>query len=79
MKASIRANRTNHFLWIGSDSWGAKVYPVRNQEYAAVNTITVLPHRTNLEGMFNKITSDIHYIFSLQMYTLLLFAKNNST
>lgn len=52
LQASIRANRTNHFLWIGSDSWGAKVYPVRNQEYAAVNTITVLPHRTNLEGIY---------------------------
>lgn len=50
LQASIRANKTGHFYWIGSDSWGAKVYPVREQEYAAVNTITILPYRTNLEG-----------------------------
>lgn len=50
LQATIRANKTNHFYFIGSDSWGAKVYPVRDQEFAAVNTITVLPHRTNLDG-----------------------------
>ncbi|XP_059609665.1 metabotropic glutamate receptor 4 [Phlebotomus argentipes] len=48
LQATIRANRTGHFYFIASDSWGAKVYPVRDQEFAAVNTITVLPHRTNL-------------------------------
>ncbi|GAB0098135.1 Metabotropic glutamate receptor [Sergentomyia squamirostris] len=50
LQATIRANRTSHFYFIASDSWGAKVYPVRDQEFAAVNTITVLPHRTNLVG-----------------------------
>lgn len=50
LQATIRANRTNYFYFIGSDSWGAKVHPVRDQEFAAVNTITVLPHRTNLDG-----------------------------
>ncbi|XP_037037755.1 metabotropic glutamate receptor 8-like, partial [Bradysia coprophila] len=48
--ASIRANKTGHFYWVGSDSWGAKVHPVRDHEYAAVNAITVLPHRTSLVG-----------------------------
>ncbi|CAD7094167.1 unnamed protein product [Hermetia illucens] len=50
LQASVRANRTGYFYWIASDSWGAKVHPVRDQEEAAVNTITVLPHRTNLDG-----------------------------
>lgn len=50
LQATIRANRTGHFYFIASDSWGAKVYPVRDQEFAAVNTITVLPSRTNLAG-----------------------------
>lgn len=50
MQASIRANKTGHFIWLGSDSWGAKSHPVRDQEFAAVNAITVLPQRTNLEG-----------------------------
>uniref|UniRef100_A0A1B0CRB2 Putative metabotropic glutamate receptor n=1 Tax=Lutzomyia longipalpis TaxID=7200 RepID=A0A1B0CRB2_LUTLO len=50
LQATIRANRTGHFYFIASDSWGAKMYPVRDQEFAAVNTITVLPHRTSLTG-----------------------------
>ena len=50
LRASIRANKTGHFYWIASDSWGAKSYPVRDQEFAAVNTITVLPHRKESAG-----------------------------
>lgn len=52
LQASIRANKTGHFLWIGSDSWGAKMYPVRDQEWAAEGAITILPHRTAIEGTF---------------------------
>jgi len=50
LKASIRANKTGYFYWIASDSWGAKSYPVREQEFAAVNSITVLPHRKESVG-----------------------------
>lgn len=50
LQASIRANKTGHFIFVASDSWGAKSHPVRDQEFAAVNTITVLPQRTNLDG-----------------------------
>ncbi|XP_071054565.1 metabotropic glutamate receptor 4-like isoform X2 [Onthophagus taurus] len=49
LQASIRANKTGHFLWIGSDSWGAKVHPVRDQEFAAEGAITILPHRTAIK------------------------------
>ncbi|XP_066584649.1 metabotropic glutamate receptor 7-like isoform X2 [Prorops nasuta] len=50
LQATVRANRTGHFLWVGSDSWGAKVYPVRDQEFAAEGAITILPYRTALKG-----------------------------
>ncbi|XP_076762369.1 metabotropic glutamate receptor 4 isoform X3 [Xylocopa sonorina] len=50
LQATVRANRTGHFMWIGSDSWGAKVYPVRDQEFAAEGAITILPYRTSLQG-----------------------------
>ncbi|XP_046405665.1 metabotropic glutamate receptor 6 [Ischnura elegans] len=50
LQATIRANKTGHFWWIGSDSWGAKVYPVRDQEWAAEGAITILPRRTALAG-----------------------------
>ncbi|KAF4532507.1 hypothetical protein B566_EDAN007622, partial [Ephemera danica] len=53
LQATVRANKTGHFLWFGSDSWGAKVYPVRDQEWAAEGAITILPRRTALEG-FDK-------------------------
>ncbi|KAK9889155.1 hypothetical protein WA026_004429 [Henosepilachna vigintioctopunctata] len=49
LKATIRANRTGYFLWIGSDSWGAKVHPVRDQESAAEGAITILPHRNAIK------------------------------
>lgn len=51
LHATIRANKTEHFLWIGSDSWGAKVHPVRDQEWAAVGAITILPHRNAIKGI----------------------------
>lgn len=60
LAASVRANKTGYFIWIGSDSWGAKVYPVRDQEFAAVNAITVLPHRTSLTGNMTQM-NDISY------------------
>lgn len=50
LRASIRLNKTQHFYWIASDSWGAKSYPVRDQEFAAVNAITILPHRVSQTG-----------------------------
>ena len=28
LAASMRAETVGHFLWIGSDSWGAKIHPV---------------------------------------------------
>lgn len=63
LQASIRANKTGHFIWVGSDSWGAKSHPVRDQEFAAVNTITVLPQRTNLEGKFSTFTLLLSLLF----------------
>lgn len=69
--ASIRANRTGHFYWIGSDSWGAKVHPVRDHEYAAVNAITVLPHRTNLNG--NNCIQFWRFLNDLEIFLLGFF------
>ncbi|XP_039310156.1 metabotropic glutamate receptor 8 isoform X2 [Solenopsis invicta] len=49
LQATVRANRTGHFMWVGSDSWGAKVHPVRDQEFAAEGAITILPYRNALK------------------------------
>ncbi|KAF5294721.1 hypothetical protein FQA39_LY00205 [Lamprigera yunnana] len=57
LQATIRANRTGHFLWIGSDSWGAKVHPVRDQEWAAEGAITILPHRNPIQAFDEYYTS----------------------
>ncbi|XP_047741499.1 metabotropic glutamate receptor 8, partial [Hyalella azteca] len=48
--AVTKAGKIGHFLWIGSDSWGAKSYPVKEQEVAAEGAITILPKRTALKG-----------------------------
>lgn len=50
LQATVRANRTGHFMWVGSDSWGAKVHPVRDQEFAAEGAITILPFGNSLRG-----------------------------
>ncbi|XP_015120349.1 metabotropic glutamate receptor 2 [Diachasma alloeum] len=55
LQATIRANMTGHFMWVGSDSWGAKVHPVRDQEFAAESAITILPFRNRLDDF------DVYY------------------
>ena len=41
---------TEHFYWLASDSWGAKLAPVEHQEWAAEGAVTILPQRTVLKG-----------------------------
>ncbi|XP_013778093.1 metabotropic glutamate receptor 8-like [Limulus polyphemus] len=53
LAATIEVNMMGHFLWIGSDSWGAKAHPVRNQEVVAEGAITILPKRNEITN-FNK-------------------------
>lgn len=50
LAATMRLNKTGQFLWVGSDSWGAKLHPVRDQEFAAEGAITILPKRSSLAG-----------------------------
>ncbi len=50
LSATVRRGKTGFFYWIGSDSWGAKIHPVRHQEWAAEGAITILPKRSSLEG-----------------------------
>ncbi|XP_043471687.1 metabotropic glutamate receptor 7-like isoform X1 [Leptopilina heterotoma] len=58
LHATIKANRTGHFMWIGSDSWGAKAHPVKEQEFAAEGAITILPFKNSLEG-FDKYYNNL--------------------
>lgn len=51
LNASKRADQLGHFLWIGSDSWGAKNSPIHGLEDAAVGAITILPKRATISGM----------------------------
>lgn len=50
LNASKRAEQVGHFLWIGSDSWGAKNSPIHQLEDAAVGAITILPKRATISG-----------------------------
>lgn len=50
LQTSRKLHHEGHFVWVGSDSWGAKSHPVRNLETAAEGAITVLPQRTALPG-----------------------------
>ncbi|XP_071192993.1 metabotropic glutamate receptor 7 isoform X3 [Salvelinus alpinus] len=57
LNASKRADQVGHFLWIGSDSWGAKNSPVHQLEEAAVGAVTILPKRATIAGFDAYFTS----------------------
>lgn len=48
-----------HFLWIGSDSWGAKYSPIHGLEDAAEGAITILPKRATINGMIILLCSTV--------------------
>ncbi|XP_016391287.1 metabotropic glutamate receptor 7-like, partial [Sinocyclocheilus rhinocerous] len=48
LNASKRADQVGHFLWIGSDSWGAKNSPIQGLEDAAIGAVTILPKRATI-------------------------------
>ncbi|KFM79256.1 Metabotropic glutamate receptor 4, partial [Stegodyphus mimosarum] len=49
---AVRRNRvpSERFVWIGSDGWGAKTYPVEGNEMQAAGAITILPKRYPVKG-----------------------------
>jgi len=51
LEAAKRANLTGHFLFVGSDSWGAKISPILDQEDVAEGAVTILPKRASIDGM----------------------------
>ncbi|XP_036388522.1 metabotropic glutamate receptor 7-like [Megalops cyprinoides] len=57
LNATKRASKVGHFLWIGSDSWGAKQSPIHQLEEAAVGAVTILPKRATIEGFDAYFTS----------------------
>lgn len=50
LQAAKRANLTGHFLFVGSDSWGAKSSPIQDQEDVAEGAVTILPKRASIDG-----------------------------
>lgn len=55
LQAAKRANLTGHFLFVGSDSWGAKSSPIQDQEDVAEGAVTILPKRASIDGRDVKI------------------------
>ncbi|XP_051282645.1 glutamate receptor, metabotropic 6a isoform X2 [Dicentrarchus labrax] len=50
LEAAKRANLTGHFLFVGSDSWGAKSSPIAELEDVAEGAVTILPKRASIDG-----------------------------
>ncbi|KAM3618436.1 uncharacterized protein V6R79_020308 [Siganus canaliculatus] len=57
LEAAKRANLTGHFLFVGSDSWGAKSSPITELEDVAEGAVTILPKRASIEGFDQYFTS----------------------
>lgn len=53
LQAAKKANLTGHFLFVGSDSWGAKNSPIQDQEDVAEGAVTILPKRASIDGRRN--------------------------
>lgn len=45
-----RLNRTTELTFLASDSWGAKIHPVYDQEILAEGTVSLLPKRRVIKG-----------------------------
>ncbi|KAE8297944.1 Metabotropic glutamate receptor 7 [Larimichthys crocea] len=50
LQTAKKANLTGHFLFVGSDSWGAKNSPIQDQEDVAEGAVTILPKRASIDG-----------------------------
>lgn len=50
LQAARKSNLTGHFLFVGSDSWGAKISPIQDQEDVAEGAVTILPKRASIDG-----------------------------
>ncbi|KAF7243842.1 Metabotropic glutamate receptor 8 [Varanus komodoensis] len=57
LEAARNANLTGQFLWVGSDSWGAKISPILKQEEVAEGAVTILPKRASIEGFDQYFTT----------------------
>ncbi|KAJ8393503.1 hypothetical protein AAFF_G00059760 [Aldrovandia affinis] len=57
LEAAKKANLTGHFLFVGSDSWGAKSSPILDQEDVAEGAVTILPKRASIDGFDQYFTS----------------------
>lgn len=52
LSALVKLNRTTELMFLASDSWGAKIHPVYDQEFAAEGAVTLLPKRQVVKGIF---------------------------
>ncbi|XP_041955224.1 glutamate receptor, metabotropic 6a [Alosa sapidissima] len=57
LDAAKKANLTGHFLFVGSDSWGAKISPILDQEDMAEGAVTILPKRASIDGFDQYFTT----------------------
>lgn len=54
LESVMLVNRTTELWFLASDSWGAKIHPVFGQEAAAEGAVTLLPKRSDIEGILVK-------------------------
>lgn len=86
LESAKKANLTGHFLFVGSDSWGAKNSPIQDQEDVAEGAVTILPKRASIDGrvklLNHNITSNSNQyrnIYSLCLLTLMDESNTNAT
>lgn len=61
LQAAKKSNLTGHFLFVGSDSWGAKNSPIQDQEDVAEGAVTILPKRASIDGRIHLSNQNITF------------------
>lgn len=49
-QTSLRKELTGRWVFLGTDGWGKKRYPVENFGHAAINAITIAPKLYPISG-----------------------------
>lgn len=71
LRALKKSNRTSELSFLASDSWGAKIHPVFEQEVAAESAVTILPKRKKIKGQIFHIGS--FFCNNLNRFLLFLY------
>ncbi|KAI0980683.1 hypothetical protein GJ496_000897 [Pomphorhynchus laevis] len=65
LKYTTLMNLTNRWIWVSSDAWGYKKFPVSGYEKAALNAITIAPTKYRVQEFDNYFRQLDPYMYAV--------------